>query len=336
MNVKSHSGIPPLVPDIISTRHETLAPLLQEMLDHARQHDVPPFWKESTCESFYVQVEDAEIQVYHITPPNPVANRPVVFVPGWGGIPSGYTDMYEVLHGKVELYYIETREKSSSILHNRRKAKFTMNQKARDVGAVLSYMKFEEEGKDYVLLGPCWGGAIVLQGLMDGSIHAPTVVVMDPMHRLWFSKWVMKYITPLIPIWFIKILKPLIKWIKLHNMTEQVQRQRADDFIEHADLWKWKRTGVQVNDFELFGNLYQIAEEVFVINGTHDLIHDSADYPKIAQELPRGKFLRFSTNEANRELFMGLIAREFATVDRKQGIPPSLQIFEVPLTREDS
>ena len=119
-------------------------------------------------------------------------------------------------------------------------------------------------------------------------------------------------------------------------MTEQVQRQRADDFIEHADLWKWKRTGVQVNDFELFGNLYQIAEEVFVINGTHDLIHDSADYPKIAQELPRGKFLRFSTNEANRELFMGLIAREFATVDRKQGIPPSLQIFEVPLTREDS
>jgi len=132
------------------------------------------------------------------------------------------------------------------------------------------------------------------------------------------------------------MLKPLVKWLKLHKMTESVQRQRAEDFIEQADLWKWKRTGVQVNDFELFGNLHQIAEEVFVINGTHDLIHDSKDYPKIAQELPKGRFLRFSTNEANRELFMGLIAREFAKVARQQGIPPSLHIFEVPLTRETS
>ncbi|MHA1746054.1 MAG: hypothetical protein ACTSWW_08635 [Promethearchaeota archaeon] len=205
MNAKSQSRIHPQVQDSISTKHDTLAPLLQEMLDHARQNDVSPFWKESTCESFYVPVEDAEILVYHITAPNPIASRPIVFVPGWGGVPSGYTDMHEVLHGKMEYYYIETREKKSSILHNRRKAKFTMSQKARDVGAVLTYLKFGEAGSEFVLLGPCWGGAIVLQGLMDGSIHAPTVVVMDPMHRLWFSKWFMKYLTPLLPIWLIKL-----------------------------------------------------------------------------------------------------------------------------------
>ncbi len=300
-----------------------------EKLIHQSQNlTSPSFWHEPPSKTYYIPVKDGEIRVLHIKPEYPISKRPIVFVPGWGGIPDEYQDMYRMLHEKYELYYIETREKRSSHI-KRFGAKFSMAQKANDVAQAIHF--FNLENQDFVLFGGCWGAAVLLQGLMDKTLYAPTVVVLDPMHRLWYPQWMLNVIPVIFPAFIIHFLKPLLRWLQLRKMHEPRQKERAVRFIRAAVMWKWVRAAYHCRHFELYGNLQQIYQEVIVVNGTHDAIHDQKDYPKLAQEMPKGRFLRFETTETKREYLMGLIAGEFASVSKSEGVPNSLKGFEVKL-----
>ena len=72
-----------------------------------------------------------------------------------------------------------------------------------------------------------------------------------------------------------------------------------------ADFWKWKKSAEAARDFELYGTLAAVRGEVFVLNGTADKVHDPADYPRMAAEMPRGRFLFTPTVESRRELLLG-------------------------------
>ncbi|MCK5410136.1 MAG: alpha/beta hydrolase, partial [Candidatus Heimdallarchaeota archaeon] len=253
---------------------------VQKMIENAKQ-DAPNFWEGGISKHLYVPVDDGELRVLYIKPKNAVSRRPIVFIPGWGGIFEGYQDFYRMLHDRSEFYFIETREKSSRKL-NRKKAKMTISQKAKDIQDVINHLKINEE--DFVLFGTCWGGSIVLQGLIEGSIKAPTILTHDPMHSLWFPRWFLKYFAPFLPLFVVEIIKPILIKLKLRGMKEEVQRKRAEAFIANAEVWKWKRASMSVKDFELYGNLSKIKEEVFVNNGTQDKVHNKEDYPKITKE----------------------------------------------------
>jgi pimeloyl-ACP methyl ester carboxylesterase len=292
------------------------------------ERKVPNFWEIDTTESLYVPVDDGKIRVYHFKPNNPISIRPLVFIPGWGGTEEGFMDFYEVIHDKVECYYVETREKRSSRL-DRKRAKMDMSQKARDIRDVINYLELDK--KDFVLYGTCWGGAIVLQGLIDGVINAPTIITNDPMHTLWFPKWFLRFVSPILPVFVVELIKSIVKRIQLRGMKEEVQKRRAETFADNAEIWKWKRAADSVKDFELFGNVSGITKEVFVTNGTKDKIHDQITYPQIAAELPNGRFIYMKTDESRRERLMGLVTLEFSKITKTDGTPPSLRDFEKKL-----
>ncbi|MBY8999375.1 MAG: alpha/beta hydrolase [Candidatus Heimdallarchaeota archaeon] len=302
---------------------------VHEMLT-ATERKAPNFWEIDTTESLYVPVDDGEIRVYHFKPNNPISKRPLVFIPGWGGTEIGFMDFYEVIHDKIECYYIETREKRSSRL-DRKRAKMDMSQKAKDIQNVINHLELSK--RDFVLYGTCWGGAIILQGLIDGTIEAPTIITNDPMHTLWFPKWFLRFVSPILPIFVVELIRSIIKRVQLRGMKEEVQRSRAETFADNAEIWKWKRAADSVKDFELFGKVSTITKEVFVTNGTKDKIHNQTDYPQIAAELPNGRFIYLKTDESRRERLMGLVTLEFSKITKKDGIPTSLRDFEKKIHR---
>lgn len=297
-----------------------------------RDSDRFPFDSTYQPESIYVPVADGSIRVLHHKPEKGSQKRPVFVVPGWGANWQGFADLYAVIANKVEFYHLETREKNSSRIDKRR-ALFDVSQKARDVQAVLDYFHFTSED-DFVLFGTCWGGAVLLQGLIDKSITAPTVIAFDPMHALWFPKWVIKGLFPILPVWFLDLIKPIGKRIALAGMDAAVQRQRVNDFIDEATAWKWKQAAQDCVDFELLGNLSRIEQEVFVCNGTSDKIHDNTIYPQIAAEIPYGRFLYLQIDESLREHLMGKIVLEFCQVGKEAGVPERLNRFEKDVGRE--
>jgi pimeloyl-ACP methyl ester carboxylesterase len=257
--------------------------------------------------------------------------RPVVFLPGWGSVPEAFRDFFRAVDRRVEYYYIETREKGSSRL-DRRTARMDMDSCAGDVRRVLDAMGLTD-GRDFVLLGTCWGATIAAHGLAEGILTAPTAVFFDPMHKLWFPDWLLRYAVPLMPICFVHLIKPLAKRIALHGMESPTQRQRTELFIDSAVLWKWKRTALQVRDTDLYSSAGRIREDVFVLTGVSDKIHDQSHYPRLTALMPRGRFFYLPVRESQREAVMGFAAFEFARVSADRSPPASILRFERKLQK---
>ena len=308
--------------------------------------DPPGFWEPRIGETLYVPVPGAEIRVIRVRPDHPrvrpdhprvrpdhprvrpdrpEARRPVVLVPGWGTNPEGFREFYGPLHGKAEFYFIETREKISSRILDR-KADLSVERAALDIRAALDAAGLT--GRDYVLVGACWGSAQILEGLIRGILDAPTVLLADPMHTLWFSKWFLRRLSPWIPAVAVRAIRPLLRQALVGDMKEGEQKRRTYEFIDGADVWKWKKSAQAAWDFELFGRLGAVRREVFVLNGTGDKVHDPRNYPKVAAELPGGRFLRMPVDESLRERMFGAVALEFARAGAEDGLPARLAEFE--------
>ncbi len=297
---------------------------VEEMIQDA-DRPAPSFGSPGSVDEMDVPVEGGWIRVLHVPCDDPAARRPVVMVPGFGATPEGFQDFYAALRGRAELYYVETREKSSSRIAGG--ADMSVSRSARDIQQALDHIGLPRSG-DFLLIAPCWGAAIVLQGLMERSLDAPTVVVADPMHALWFPKVFLRFVAPIAPVALLRLLRPLVARAMLGDMQEPRQKERAYAFVYGADVWKWKTAAHAAWDFELLGRLGTIQREVFVLNGTGDKIHDQVFYPRIAAELPGGRFISMPTDESNRERLFGVAALEFARVSADDGLPRSLARFE--------
>jgi hypothetical protein len=305
---------------------------IDEFIESTRKDQEINYWDEKITKYIYVPVDDGEIRVVHVKPEKTINKRILVFMPGWGVLTSGFHVLYETLYDCVEFYYIESREKGTSKL-DKKKANMSIEQMAKDVQDALTFLDLPR--KDFVFVTPCWGATIIFIGLLNKTIEIPSIVVFDPMHKLWFNKFI-NTISPAIPVWLANILKPPLKFFALLGMKEKAQKKRSEEFIDNADIWKWKNAAHAVKDLELFGMLGDIEQEIIVFNATSDRIHNQSDYPKLAKELPNGRFFFMNTDESNRERLMSGVIRELAAVDGKTNIPQSLKEFEKKLERETS
>jgi len=286
----------------------------------------PELWAPGVCREVYVPVPGAELRVYHSRPASPVARRPIVLVPGWGTIPQGFQGFYETVHGQAELYYLETREKISSRILSRR-PDMSVLRSGRDIQVALQALGLAGK-RDFVLVGACWGASMILEGLLAGELNAPTIILADPMHTLWFPKWVLRWISPLLPAAMVRLLRPVLRQALLGDMKESAQKQRIFAFVNSADIWKWKKSAEAAREFELFGRLQKVDRELFVLNGTADKVHDQSHYPRIARELPGGRFLFVPVDERYRERMFAAVALEFARQSAAGRLPASMTGFE--------
>ncbi len=272
-----------------------------------------------------VPVDGGTIRVYRI--PGSGSGRPVVFVSGWGTVPETFEDFFGAASPDTEIYHVESREKPSSRIE-RRAARFDMDQYAADLRTVMHHLKLN--GRDPVLMGTCFGSAIILHGLAAGVVDAPTVVCVDPMVRLWVPRWLIVVAILIVPPFVLRILRPPLRVLVLAGMREPVQRARTASFINSAVLWKWRKGAVYLRNWNFFAIAAQIRRRVYVMNASHDRFHNTDLFPEVARAVPDSVFIRVPVGESRRERFMGVTATVFAATTAGAGVPSPLSEFVVP------
>jgi len=302
---------------------------IDQMIESSRKKNFIP-WNPSITKDIYVPVEGGEIRVVHVKPEKPLNKRTIVFVPGWGVLQEGFSVLYEVLHDEIEFYYIETREKRTSRI-KRRKVDMTIQRMAIDIMQAIDFLKINKN--DFTIVGTCWSATIFLQGILDGVFEAKSILLFDPMHKLWFNRFLLTF-EPVVPAFVVNILRRVFMFFAFLGMKEKAQKERGQKFVMSAVIWKWKKAAYPVRDLELFGTLSPITQEIIIFNETTDKVHNQEDYPKLAKEMPKGRFFFMNTIESNRERIMSVIIKEFAKTDLKANIPPILREFEKKLTRK--
>lgn len=279
-----------------------------------------------------VPAADGELRMLHHRPPGQTAALPVFFIPGWGTLPEGFTGFLRGVEGRTECFYFETREKNSSRLH--RRAGFSMDQHVRDLTAALEAAGLAD-GAPFVLAATCWGASVAASAAASvarpGTAAPPRLLLFDPMERLWFPRWILDFLLPVVPLALWRLIRPLGKAVALWGMKETVQRGRISAFIDAAELWKWKKAARAVRDFSFSRIAPAVPGEVWVVNGVRDKVHDASLYPRLAAALPGGRFLHIPSGEALREQLIASVSLAFALHGERPGPPPELASFELPL-----
>lgn len=243
------------------------------------------------------------------TPPvGSVQPLPVVFVPGWGGMIDGFRPTIGSINPAITLYYVETREKRSSDLD--RRASFSLRRIASDIGAVVR--RFGLHAGRFILVGSSFGGAVCSQALAQRSVEPAQTVLYDPMRRLWLPRWLIASVGRLLPAWLVTAMRPALKRLVVAGMTEQTQRRRTEQFIDDAELWKWRRAAFRMLEWDLHEVGPRINAQVTIVNGSSDRFHDSSIYPAIAASIPGARYVRVPLPETDREQLIGAIASIFA------------------------
>lgn len=290
--------------------------------------DVPNFYEEGICESFYIPVEEDEIRIFHYKPKKAITKRPILFVPGFSTTLRSWKDFAIPLYEKAEYYFLETREKASSKIAKRFKSDLTIERSAKDINLAIKQLGLDKQ--DFVLYGASYCGGIILQGLIDKTIDAPTAIVFDPLCEWIYYKNLVRFLS-IFPVFVIRILRMLLARIILIGMKNQRQKERALDFVRGTETWKWKRASLQNFKYNNKERLQNITDDVFLFHGPHDRHHPSEIYEDIALRIPKGRYIYTPCEEDKRELMNGIIALKFAKVLKNDKIPKSLAQFEIKL-----
>jgi len=314
--------------DVYSSSEEARKKLA-DLLEKEKNRSRPDFFDPVHTRELYIRGSGGSLRVLHHHPKGGQGIRPVVFLPGWGTRPEGFMDFLRVVSGVTECFYVETREKNSSRLPDKAAA-MDMDRNGRDLQEVLRDLGLSE-GKDFALLGTCWGSTVAAHALAGGFVTPPTAVLYDPMPRLWFPRLLLRYVVPFVPVPMWNLLRPVGRALALRGMREEIQRKRAEDFINGADLGKWKRAALSIGDYDLREVVPRISSEVSVFTGVPDKIHDQSHYPELTASIPRGRFFYLPVDESDREYLLGLIARELSGVSSEESIPGIFQEFEKKL-----
>lgn len=281
----------------------------------------PPL--EEVAERSFIPVPGGRIRALHYKPERVECKRPVVMVPGFGVVPSGWHDWWAMLYDRAEVFYIETREKPTSLIE-RRGADLSMDALVLDMVRGLDH--FEIAGRDYVIQGGSWGGTTLLAGLGLGAYSAPAVVAWNPVRRLWFNRWALKHLTPHVPMEAFESLRGLISGVALAGMNP-VQRERLMVNINAAD-WRWKAAAEAQAAFDLNDLTSAILEEVLVFIGVDERVHSAESSEALARRIPRGRLFWPQANESENIAVAGLVALELARIRAGDRLPEPILAVE--------
>ncbi len=297
--------------------------------EHNRE--VPLFFKGDVCEIIYVPVNGMELRVFHHKPKTPITQRPILFVSGFGTSPWSWRHLNTVLYEKGEYYFLETREKSSSKLTTkRRKVKMSIDQNAKDLAHVISYLGLDK--RDFVLFGTSYCGTIILIGLANKYFTAPTIAIHDPLENFRVQRRLFSLIA-LVPPFILELLKMPLAKIVLWKLENKSAKQRYMDFIRNANTWKWKKSMWPNLTFKIDKFLPKINEEVLVLHGTKDRYHGDEVFIEIANALPEGRYFYMDSPNEFRELIVGIFSLELMKKTKDDMIPETLEEFEVNLNK---
>ncbi|MCB9744251.1 MAG: hypothetical protein H6741_03605 [Alphaproteobacteria bacterium] len=297
----------------------------QAWLERALRQPANPTPLEAFAEERFIEVKHGAVRALHA--PGEGGARPLVFIPGFGAGIRGWQDFYGLVLGQVELYVIETLEKKTTRLgpepHD-----LSPEQMARDMGEAIRALGLE--GQDYVMMGSCWGATLMLVGALAGDLSPPTLATYDPMHAMYFNKLALRCVASHLPVGLIERLRAPLRDFMLRDMHEPTQRARSEAFINDADPYRWSRTAAAAWDLELYDIVGALQREVLVFNGSHDAVHDSSHYPRLAQAMPGGRFFHMPVDESDRERLAAVVSLALASVSADEALPEALLAFEQP------
>jgi pimeloyl-ACP methyl ester carboxylesterase len=233
----------------------------------------------------------------------------IVFVAGWISSVSSWQNVLRKITERHRVFYIETREKISSVVKG--KAKYSVDVIGQDIVRVISLFNLKPD--TFVLIGSSLGATAILDvhHLMEKPLCmvlvGPNAVFRVP--RIWKA-----IIIPLWPRLFL-LIKPLVKWylkqFRLDVESDKKQFEKYCQALDSADPWKLRKAVMALWNYEVWPRLKHILTPTLIVSASKDKLHEPEHLKKMAALLKTAEYVDLETNEATHSAAMVKAMEDF-------------------------
>ncbi|MBN1996615.1 alpha/beta hydrolase [candidate division KSB1 bacterium] len=244
-------------------------------------HDFDEFCHSGTSvnERFVEVSHTVALRVITFSPALKYFSLPVVMVPGLTSVMLSFKRILLELTRHYVVHYIETREKSSSILKKR--DDFSVRSIGMDVIKVISHLNLAD--RKYIHLAMSLGATAAVECFKYMKQKPYCFILLEPNAVFDVPKWG-RYILPLIAPFYC-LFKPAIKWYMKNFRIDAEQDPESyritSRALDAADPYKLKDTVLALSTYEIWDRLSHLDIPTLIISASKDTLHRYNDIRRI-------------------------------------------------------
>jgi len=253
--------------------------------------------------------EFVSLRVIHFRPVTVSPYPPVVMVVGLATVIESFQGIIGELTRDFEVYYVETREKSSSRLSG--KVKFDIETVARDIISIIRFLELPVN--EYILFGYSYSAAVIIEAYRHLESKPTCLLLLSPTPSFYYPRWSLPLIRVAVP--FYGVLKPVAKWY-LRNFI--INRKEDNDMylftsraLDLADPRKLKNAILGVAGYKVWDKLESIDCSTLIVDTSRDGIHKHDDIIRMANSIKSCTYIDMEINKRTHGAELPKVIREY-------------------------
>jgi pimeloyl-ACP methyl ester carboxylesterase len=243
--------------------------------------------------------DEVLLNVIEFIPAKDSKERPIMlFVAGWISLISGWKGVMQKITPEYRTVYLETREKSSSIVPKGKKVSFTMGRLAEDINNIIE--KTIPENRRFVAAGSSLGATAILEYLALNLRQPECAMLISPTPVFRFPR-ILGDLVPLLPPSLYLIIKPIIKWylrnFRLDKKREIEQVKKYENTLDAADPYKLKANALALKKFAIWDRLSRITTPILIIGAATDTLHGVDTLKRMLHMIPKSDYREMASNK---------------------------------------
>ena len=239
--------------------------------------------------------ENVSLRLITFSPAKPSNNPPIVFVPGWVSQISGWLQVLLEMTREYTVYYIETREKISSMVNGN--VEYSIEEMGKDVIKVIEHIELAD--KKYYLFGSSLGGTIILDLWRFLESKPLSLILVGPNAEFRVPKSWHYIVSAFYPPLY-NLLKPSVKWylrtFRMNIKSDFAQYEKYSEALDSADPWKLKKALLSVEKYKVWDLLSNINTPTLIFSASKDKLHEPENLQRMAKTMQNATIFDMETN----------------------------------------
>lgn len=253
--------------------------------------------------------EMVSLRVVSFHPSQSTSNPTIVMVVGLASQIESFGNLLIELTKDHTIHFIETREKSSSVIRGR--AKFDIATMGQDLAIIINKLELKDE--KYLLMGYSFGTAVILDAYNQLPVKPLSVLLMEPTPAFHYPKWSLHLIKLAVPLY--PLLKPTAKWyLRTFHINMKEDKEMAvisSRALDNADPFKLKSAILSIAGYTAWHTLGSVKCDTLIVATSRDGLHSHDDTMRLVNGLTNSEYIDLETNDRTHSEEMALMIRAY-------------------------
>lgn len=260
-------------------------------------------------EQWFSVDDHVNLLVVTFTPPGESKYYPMVFISGLASVLEGFKETLIGLTRDFTIYYVDTREKSSSRITG--KVKFDVETFSSDITALIPMLGLED-GK-YYSFGYSLGATVIVDSYRHLGSKPYCALLLEPNATFNYPAIAVAIMKLELPLLY--VFKPVVKWYIRHF---RINRKEDYDMylisarsLDSAHPVRLRKTALGISGYKIWDKLDHFTCPTLIVGTSKDHFHSHDEVKRMIASLRNCSYTDLETNRRTHSAELGMVIRQY-------------------------